>query len=374
MCPVFRALGLEEASPRAKVNLLREIERGELDFEKGVREIVNLCLGCRSCGEECPSGLSVPELILLLRSKLWRQEGPGIRDRFLSFLPELFRLGRLIRPLFNFFGRSKALRKSLSQAFGLTAEAPFPSLARERFIPPKEKGEAAGQGKEKVVFFVDLWADLIEPDLGKEAWKLLFQTGAQVAFPEQEPCGIVPLTLGNFSHFERIARRNFERLKPWVDRGYVIVTPEPSAALALEKDYPLALGEGFGEEKVWELGQYLYQRWQAGSFRPALGQDPGKVCYHRPCHLRRDRSGFRDLLREALGLEIADLPNQCCGLAGSFGYKKEFGPLSTEIGQALVEAIHRGGYEVVLSECSSCRLQLERLSGVKTLHPLTLLV
>jgi Fe-S oxidoreductase len=198
-----------------------------------------------------------------------------------------------------------------------------------------------------------------------------------VAVPPQEPCGVVPLVYGRIEAARNIARRNTARLRPFVAAGYTVVASEPTAALMIRKDYPLLLGERSPVfESTFELGSFLYRRWKDGSFPLELNVEAARWAYHRPCHLfelEECGPGFRELFAEALGLPLAPLPESCCGMSGTFGMRSKYSEVSREIGAGIFSALREGDYPAFLTECSSCRLQIEGESGVRGMHPAEIL-
>lgn len=389
MCPVFRVLNTEEASPRAKNNLLREIADGTLDLSDGINQVLDLCLWCRSCGRECPSGLSIPEGIIELRGRKQKRSGLTWEKRIMSGITKAAQWGAWLPGLYNFFLRRKWVRAMSQYLAGIDARMPAPALARRRLV---RKGLTAvpevPAGKTPVAFFADLYSDYFAPELGRRIIALLESAGCFVVVPRQEPCGVVPLVYGKVDAARRIARRNAASLAPFAAAGFAVVCGEPTAALMLKKDYPLLLPKaGDVADRVMPLGAFLYQRWQQGQFTPLLNRPEeasdggtgearpltgGAFAYHKPCHLYElDECGpgFVPLLKEALGLSLASLPERCCGLAGTFGMRSAYSGMGKEIGEPIFEAIRRGGYQGVVSECASCRMQLEAQGGLKSIHP-----
>jgi Fe-S oxidoreductase len=112
-----------------------------------------------------------------------------------------------------------------------------------------------------------------------------------------------------------------------------------------------------------------------------LGEPPAqKVAYHFPCHLKVQKIGYksRDLLRLIPGTEVT-LVDNCCGMDGTWGMKKEFYELSIEVAQKATRAVAdareeaAGGSFVVSSDCPLASLQLEKTTGQKVRHPVVIL-
>jgi glycerol-3-phosphate dehydrogenase subunit C len=100
-----------------------------------------------------------------------------------------------------------------------------------------------------------------------------------------------------------------------------------------------------------------------------------KGAYFAPCHLRALGIGLPalEILRLIPGLKIDNIEADCCGMGGTFGFKKEKYEISQEIGRDLAEAIDRLKPEIILSDCEGCRMQIRHLTGLKVLHPVQIL-
>ena len=98
---------------------------------------------------------------------------------------------------------------------------------------------------------------------------------------------------------------------------------------------------------------------------------PLKAAYFAPCHLKSLGIGFPalDILRLIPGLRVVNIDADCCGLGGTYGFKKEKYDISQEIGKDLADAVARLNPEMVLTDCEGCRLQIRHLTGLKVLHP-----
>ena len=88
MCPTFRALGSEAATPRAQANLLRQLAAGAIDPKLwGTEEFkanADLCIHCNLCPTECPSGVDVSSLMLEAKAAYVENHGLPPGDWMLS--------------------------------------------------------------------------------------------------------------------------------------------------------------------------------------------------------------------------------------------------------------------------------------------------
>lgn len=99
-----------------------------------------------------------------------------------------------------------------------------------------------------------------------------------------------------------------------------------------------------------------------------------RVIYHAPCHLRAQGNGLPglELLRRLPGVTSRNADAGCCGISGSYGFKKEKYAIAQDIGAALFKTVRESGAHVAASECGTCRVQILHGSGLPCLHPVSI--
>jgi glycerol-3-phosphate dehydrogenase subunit C len=166
-----------------------------------------------------------------------------------------------------------------------------------------------------------------------------------------------------------LAQRNAAELSACVERGSTIVTTCPSCGLALRSEYDDLLGVEGPASLVWDLFELLEFEEKDPFRKVELKLD--RAYYHVPCHLRSLGAGApaaRFLARYAVrDLKVSD--EYCCGLAGTFGFKKEKFALSMEIGGPLFDAVRKSGAPLAITDCGTCALQIALGAGVEVKHP-----
>ncbi|MGL5727397.1 MAG: heterodisulfide reductase-related iron-sulfur binding cluster, partial [Plesiomonas sp.] len=97
--------------------------------------------------------------------------------------------------------------------------------------------------------------------------------------------------------------------------------------------------------------------------------------YHTPCHM--EKMGWvpytLDLLQRIPGIELIMLDSQCCGIAGTYGFKSENYDTSQAIGSPLFRQIEESGVDFVVSDCETCKWQIEMSTSKRCEHPITVL-
>jgi len=126
---------------------------------------------------------------------------------------------------------------------------------------------------------------------------------------------------------------------------------------------------------LFDLFEFLRNLKEQGNLNTHFKKLVLKVAYFAPCHLRSLGIGLPalEILRLISGLEIENIEADCCGMGGTFGFKKEKYEISQEIGKDLKKAIDRLKPEIVLTDCEGCRMQIRHLTGLKVLHPIQIL-
>ncbi|MCE5273400.1 FAD-binding protein [bacterium] len=378
MCPVFKATGLEAASPRAKASVLRNLmygraeERGQ--WERAWKEVYDYCIGCGMCAVECPSAVDIPKLMYEAKVRYAAHNGLDLPGLFLSEADVSCRVLSALAPLANLGSNNRILRKVMEMTAGVDSRRRLPRFSRQRRIKTRSSG--AVNGHPKVALFRDLFARYNSPGLAQVTVRLLEElAGAEVTVTDLGSCGITAMAYGNAGSAFRILEKNLEELSGLIDEGYSIVSQEPTSVLTLRVEAP-----GWSADPRWravaantfELFEYLKLLEGQGKLKLLPGdlRLERKLAYHMPCHLKALQIGQPGLgfLSRVAGLEIVESQAACCGIAGTFGMKKQHFDLSLKIGEKLFQALEAEGVSAGLSECSTCRLQMEQ-SGKGTYHP-----
>jgi len=378
MCPVFKATGLEAASPRAKASVLRNLmygratERGQ--WERAWKEVYDYCIGCGMCAVECPSAVDIPKLMYEAKVRYAAYNGLDLPGLFLSEADVSCRVMSALAPLANAGSNNRILRKVMELTVGVDSRRRLPRFSRQRRIRTSPAGMTGG--RPKVALFRDLFARYNSPGLAQVAVRLLEElAGAEVTVADLGSCGITAMAYGNAGSAFKILDKNLEELSGLVEAGYTIVSQEPTSVLTLRVEAP-----GWSADPRWnsvaantfELFEYLQSLEGQGRLKPLPDRLrlERKLAYHMPCHLKALQIGRPGLgfMSRIEGLQIVESQAPCCGIAGTFGMKKKHFDLSMKIGEKLFQAMETEGVSAGLSECSTCRLQMEQ-GGKGTYHP-----
>ncbi|MYA67044.1 MAG: FAD-binding protein [Gammaproteobacteria bacterium] len=384
MCPSFRVTGEEVHLTRGRANSLRLALSGAAGAEalqsKELYETMALCVGCKACRRECPTGVDMARMKIEFLHQHRRLQGSGVRiglrDRLFAWLPRYaHRLGPL-GSLLDLRDRLTGLALLSQWLFGLSANRPLPRWRRDRFQP----ADAAGEGRE-VVLLVDTFNSCFESENARAAQKVLQAAGYRVAAPaagDSRPlcCGRTFLSSGLVDEAKAEARRMLEALRPFVERGVPIVGLEPSCLLSLRDEY-LVMGLGPEAEKLADnavlFEEFFAAEHEAG--RLALKLKPlaqKRALVHGHCHQKS--FAVMPALNKTLALvpelEIEVIDSSCCGMAGSFGYEAEHYRYSMDMAElSLLPAVRAADEDnLIVANGVSCRGQIGHGASREALH------
>jgi len=380
-CPLAMATNDESYLGRAKASLLRELISGNLDPDTflasdELKKMMDGCVNCKRCLTECPTGVDIPWVSLMARAHQVKNRGQSFKDRFLADTHLACRVGSSLAPLVNLAFSIGPARALMESAFGLDRRRKMPPFSPRTF---REMHKGLDKGNGKVAYFLSCYANYNDPEgEGRAVVEVLERNGFGVEIPDFQCCGIARISSGGLEPALKGVGENLEKISSLVEKGIPVVFSEPSCALAVKQEYPRIVNSGKAAKAAagcHEIHGFLSKLKQEGKLNTNLGEMKLKVGYHNPCHLRAlgISKEVVELLKLIPGLEVQAFGDRCCGLAGTFGMKKQNYDLSMEIGKPLFEEIRQSGVDRVVTGCGSCAMQIAQGTGLKVTHPLTLL-
>lgn len=387
MCPFFHVEPSEQRSPRAKANALRAVVDGRLPAHEvasaDMQRLSKLCFNCKQCQLECPSGIDVPHLMLETKAQYTAANGPGTSDWFLcrvhSWGPTLCRLSWLINPLLN----TASFRWILERMLGIAKRRKLPPFARRTFLKSIPRAWTAPpvslREPQPVIYFVDHFANCHDPELAFAFCRIAAHHGRPVHVPPgQVRSGMAFVSTGDLEPARSLAEKNVRILAEFAREGCPIVCTEPAAAVCLKFEYPRLIDHPDVQivaDQVIEAGEFLAGLHANNQLRTDFAPISMRATYHTPCHLRAlgRETHLVELCRLIPQFQTSVVEHGCSGLAGTFGLTRENFDESLAIGQQLLEQMRSDQHQFGLTECSSCKLQMEQQSTTPTLHPLKLL-
>jgi len=337
-------------------------------------EVMDLCLSCKACKTECPTGVDMARL-----KSQWldhrNRRGIPRRSRLIARTAALARWGSLIGPISNQVLQSRTWRGLMEWRYGLDRRVVMPRFANRSFVRRLAVGSRRnGAGRpRRVVYFVDTWTRYYLPQVGLACVVVLERLGCEVIVSPAVCCGRPQISQGLLAEARRLANRNVMWLASYAEAGVPILASEPSCLSAMLDEWP-QLVRSDAARRVAATARAIESFVMEAIEEQRLatpGAASAAALYHGHCH-QKALLGTTDamrLLRWATRGRVAEINSGCCGMAGSFGHEREHYDVARAIGeQRLFPAVRgRGDAEIVVSGFS-CRHQIEHHTGVPAKH------
>ncbi len=348
-------------------------------------ESVDYCSGCRVCNQVCPTGVRIAELNARARGKIIEDRGLPLRNALIARSGLMGQLGcGPHAPLANFAFKNSAFRWSLEQIMGIARAAPLPTYStysfRSWFKRQSQNGEQRPQATKQVAYFHGCATNYYEPRVGQAAIAVLERNGFEVLLPEQNCCGLPLISNGAFPAAQRYHASNVEKMLPYVKRGIPIVGTSTSCTLTLKEEAPEILGLHSPEvrllaENTYDIFEFLRLLYERGELDTNFKPVDRTLPYHPPCQLRAHRIGrpALDILELVPELHLNESTSDCCGIAGTYGYKMEKYQIAMDVGAPLFDFVRSSGSDLALCDSETCRWQITHGTGIPTQHPIEIL-
>ena len=371
-------------------------------------EFNDLCTGCSRCVPACPVGIDIPWINTVVRDRVNRGEvksrqtdwlfeelvpdeepaGLDLGTRFVGNYETVAKLGSLTAPLSNKLADVGPLRALTERVTGIDRRRDLPAFASETLADWFEgRGGAAvpvEEAERTAVLYPDTATNYVDVERGKAAVRALEALGVHLRIPEVSGSGRPPLSQGMIASATAKAEDVYAGLVTHVDAGRDVVVIEPSDLAMFRSEYERLLPESSFErlaDASYDVMEYLFGLIENGGDpaalrAPAAGTGPvasgDRVAYHPHCQARTIGVGeHATAVMERLGYDVRVSETECCGMAGSFGYKTDYYELSMDVGEP-IEAQFGDTDRTVVASGTSCGEQLDALLGSAPMHPVEL--
>ncbi|NBP26633.1 MAG: FAD-binding oxidoreductase [Betaproteobacteria bacterium] len=375
MCPSFRVTRDEQHSVRGRANTLRLALSGQLGADAwssaAVRDALELCVGCKGCKRECPTGVDMARMKIEAAYQYGKRSGFSRKDRLIAGLPALARRVAkmpLAAGLLNLRNHSGMLRVLGEKWFGIAAERTLPKWRSDTFAKNLTGALQADLTDCDVVLWADTFNNAYEPEHLHAALAVMHQLGFRVAISGAASvtplcCGRTHLSVGMIEEARGLAQQTLAALAPALARGVPVVGLEPSCILGMRDEWQaLGLGppanalasQAMLFEEWWV--QHGRQRWDASAAKPLPA-----IWVHGHCHQKAMGAMSATITAlESLGSKPQLIESSCCGMAGSFGYEARHLQISLAMAEAsLLPAVRNMPEDAwVVADGFSCRHQI----------------
>ncbi len=398
MCPSYMATRNEKETTRARANILREVlthsEKPNRFDSNEAKAVLDLCLLCKGCKNECPSNVDMAKLKMEFLQQYHDVHGVPFRSWLTANFGRMARLAHLVPGSYNLIFGTKSLRRMANRLIGYHPERSVPPLAPRTFTNWWKK-KALGLEHQvmndltvrrpAVYLFADEFTNFLDVEIGKKAVALLEKLGYDVMIPgDHLDSGRAPLSKGLLKEARNIADKNVRKFRELISDQVPLVGIEPSAILTFRDEYPDLVSEELAADaKALARNALTFEEFIAREIdakritKASFTTQKRLVKLHGHCQQKAVSSLVPS--KKALSLpenyEVHLIPSGCCGMAGSFGYEAEHYDVSMKIGElVLFPAVRQQPAEVIIAAPgTSCRHQIHDGTGRTALHPVEIL-
>jgi len=386
MCPSYMATGDERLTTRARANIMREMlyaDSANPWDSREIYEILDLCLACKGCRSECPSGVDIAKLKSEFLQHYNDVHPPSLRTRMIASLPKIYTLFSFIPGIFNFFAANKFSSLIIKKVTGFASGRSIPLLAPitfrrwlKRNLPKMNPASPAGE----VCLFVDEFTNHNDLSAGIATARLLTGLGYRITVAGNAASARTYISKGFLRKAKKLIIKNIETFAPLVNPECPLVGIEPSAILGFRDEFPDLAGDELCTEALrlaqhtYTLEEFIAREFSAGRIkREMFTDDPAEVLVHVHCQEKAITTSAPVLA--ALGIPanymVREIQSGCCGMAGAFGYEKEHYDLSQKVGELVLfpDVRAASASTIICAPGTSCRHHVKDGTGRIALHP-----
>ena len=366
MCPSYRATKDEKDSTRGRARVLQELTRANQNSLDGwssaeVREALDLCLSCKACSSDCPTGVDIAEAKSELIDEHYRGHIRPFTHYSIGWLPRWLPLIGWFSRIANLGARMGVMRR-FADRLGVSARRRLPAF-KSRGEIRRHLGEAAFDSAGEILIFADSFTKAFRPEAIPAAARVLGNTGRTVGCTADACCGLTWISTGQRDGARRHLARLIRRFDDGTDRDIVVL--EPSCAAAIRDEGPKMVGGDAADRvaaRVRSFSVAVDEAVQRG-WKPTMPA-PASVVLQTHCHEHAVfGSGAQKRVLDAWGVSSIVESSSCCGVAGNFGFESEHFDMSMQVAEhSMVPALRQApDHALVLTDGFSCTMQVSQI-------------
>ena len=355
-------------------------ERYRLKNKAFFDEALKMCLNCKRCEVACPNDVHIGDIIQAARIK-YSTHRPSLRDMMLANTDLVGTMASPFAPIANPVLKLKPMKAVLHGVMGIDKHRTFPDYSSRKFESwfKKEAAPKQSQYSKHVSYFHGCYVNYNYPQLGKDFVKVMNAVGYGVHLLEKEKCcGVALIANGMPKQAKRQGEVNMTSMRKAVAQGHAVLTTTSTCTFTMRDEYDHLLGIDNHDvrDSISLATRFLLQLIEKGEIKLAFREDYHKrVAYHSACHM--ERMGWvpysTRLLRMIPGIDLVMLESQCCGISGTYGFKKENYERSQAIGKGLFDQIDEVNPDCVATDCETCKWQIEMSTGTPVMNPISII-
>ena len=343
-------------------------------------EALKYCINCKRCEVACPSNVRIGDIIQSARIR-YAKKKPKVRDILLANTDFVGTLSTPFAPVVNVALGLKPVKAAMDAVLKIDHRRMFPKYAFGTFEGwYKKQASRQAAFSKQVAYFHGCYVNYNNPQLGKDLVKVMNAAGYGVQLLEKEQCcGVALISNGLINQAKKQAQTNMASIRQAVlERKMPVIATSSTCTFTIRDEYPhlLQLENGDVREQVELATRFLYRLLAENKTKLRFRTDKKlKVAYHTPCHMEKLGWAYYsiELLKLIPNVELIVLDSQCCGIAGTYGFKKENYKTSQDIGESLFRQIEASGVDYVVSDCETCKWQIEMSTSKRCEHPISVL-
>ena len=390
MCPSFMATMNEENCTRARANILREFlskKNSDPWDHKEIYDILDLCLACKGCKSECPSGVDIAKMKSEYLQHWYDKHGIPFRTFLIAYISTFNKLGSYVPNFYNFFLKNKAFAGLLKKSIGFASERSIPLVYKtslRRWIRKNLAFLNPARPVGRVCLFIDEFTNYNDTEAGIAAVRLLTALNYKVEVAEHDLSARTFISKGLLRKARKIAINNINVFSDLIDENLPLIGIEPSAILGFRDEYPDLVNSELREKSKeiagnsFMIDEFIANEFRAGRIkRESFTNNNLQIILHAHCQQKAvsSSSSSIEMLSIPVNYRVSEIPSGCCGMAGSFGYEKEHFELSKKIGNlVLFPEIRKSGSDIVVAAPgTSCRHHIKDGTGRIAKPPVVIL-
>jgi glycerol-3-phosphate dehydrogenase subunit C len=343
-------------------------------------EALDLCLNCKRCEVACPSNVKIGDIIQSARLK-YSSKKPKLRDFILANTDLMGSVATTMAPVVNFTLGLKPVKAVMDGVLAVDHHRTFPKYAGQKFETWFKRYALKKQEEytKKVSYFHGCYANYNYPKLAKDFVKIMNAIGYGVNLLEKEKCcGVALISNGFKEQAAKHADLNLGSIRKAVGRGEPVLTTSSTCTFTMRDEYAhiLEIDNSDVRSSIALATKFIFELVDAGKVKLVFKDDYRKrIAYHTPCHM--EKLGWAvystSLMRMIPGVDFMMLDSQCCGIAGTYGFKKEHYNDSQKIGESLFRQIRDLKVDMVATDCETCKWQIEMSADVEVQNPISII-
>ena len=345
-----------------------------------------LCTGCSRCIPNCPVRIDIPGLNTEIKNRIMKEEGSTIlQKQVFGNFHKISKIASIIPKISNYVNNISIVKLLMQKFIGFDLRRKVPEFSNNTLTKSYKKFRKTNVEKNdseiKLTLFADVFTNYNNAEIGMSVIRVFDKLGIDIVLSKSMDDGRALLSQGMKDEAKEKSEKLIPHLLDIINSGRDILIAEPSVLTMVLSEYK-KLANNTNEyellvSKCYDPIQYLNILLKDGIIDKTSFQEKSdyEIFYHGHCQLKSIGLG-KELpnFLNYLSIKTTESKAECCGMAGSFGYKTDYYDISKKVGGHLGGEIVYAGFtnndKIILANGISCREQIHEEIDKKTLHPI----